>query len=506
MVAQQMHEVTPSTVYIVGAGPGDPGLFTRAGAEALAGADVVIYDRLASPELLALARTDAELVYVGKASSQHTRTQDEINALLAAYALQGKSVCRLKGGDPFVFGRGGEEAAYLRERDMPFAIIPGVTSAIAVPAYAGIPVTDRRCASSFAVITGHEDAEKTDSTLDWAGIAHGADTLIFLMGLANLPTISAQLVAYGRPGTTPVAAIQQGSTLHQRVVTGTLADIAERVKNAKLQSPVITVVGEVVALREQLAWFDTRPLFGKRILVTRAREQASSLSTMLAAAGAIPVECPLIRITPLPPADDLPARLLRADWIIFTSANGLPSLLGQLQTLGNDIRALGTAKIAAIGPATAEVVQRYGLHIDCLPTQDIAEAIAESIPEPQGKHIVIARAETAREVLPELLAARGATVDILPVYRTTIEDCDLPDLATIDAITFTSSSTVRNFHARYAHATFQHGPRIACIGPITAQTAREMGFPVDIEAAEHTIPALVTALIDHFTASSQNFS
>ena len=248
-----MYDVTSSLVYIVGAGPGDPGLLTRAGAEALSCADVVVYDRLASPELLELARVDAEFVYVGKASSQHTRTQDEINSLLVHYAVQGKSVCRLKGGDPFVFGRGGEEAAFLRQHQVPFVIIPGVTSAIAVPAYAGIPVTDRRCASSFAVITGHEDADKTDSTLDWAGIAHGADTLIFLMGLSNLPTITEQLIAHGRPATTPAAAIQQGSTLNQCVVTGTLCDIAERVNDAKLKSPVITVVGEVVSLREELA-------------------------------------------------------------------------------------------------------------------------------------------------------------------------------------------------------------------------------------------------------------
>ena len=494
-----MPDVIPSMVYIVGAGPGDPGLFTRAGAEALAGADVVVYDRLASPELLALARVDAELVYVGKASSQHTRTQDEINAILAGYALQGKSVCRLKGGDPFVFGRGGEEAAYLRERHISFVIIPGVTSAIAVPAYAGIPVTDRRCASSFAVITGHEDADKTDSTLDWAGIAHGADTLVFLMGLSNLSTIAEQLIAHGRPAATPAAAIQQGSTPQQRVVTGTLADIAERVKGAQLKSPVITVVGEVVALREQLAWFETRPLFGKRILVTRSREQAGTLSAMIAAVGAVPIECPLIRITPLPAADDLLPRLQRADWIIFTSANGLPNLLGQLHVLGSDIRALGTAKIAVIGPATAEVVQRYGLRIDCLPDEYIAEAVAECIPDPQGKHIVIARAETAREVLPERLAARGATVDVIPVYRTVVEDCELPDLATIDAITFTSSSTVRNFRTRYPDAAFHDGPLVASIGPITSQTARDMGLPVDIEASEHTIPALVTALVDHFT-------
>ncbi|HOF87705.1 MAG TPA: uroporphyrinogen-III C-methyltransferase, partial [Armatimonadota bacterium] len=346
--------VAPGTVYLVGAGPGDPGLLTRAGAEAIAQADVIVHDRLANPALLALARADAERIYVGKAASAHTLTQDEINAALAAQARRGKRVCRLKGGDPFVFGRGGEEAAYLRERGIPFVLVPGITSAIAVPAYAGIPVTDRRCASSFAVITGHEGAEKSAAALDWAGIAHGADTLVFLMGLSTLPDIARQLVAHGRPATTPAAAIQSGTTPSQRVVTGTLADLADRVSDAGLRSPVITVVGEVVTLRAALAWFDTRPLFGKRILVTRARAQASALSALLAAAGAVPVETPVIRQETLPPAAHLLARLRGADWLVFTSANGLPALLEQVAARGGDIRALGGAQIAAIGPATAE--------------------------------------------------------------------------------------------------------------------------------------------------------
>jgi uroporphyrinogen III methyltransferase / synthase len=496
-ITQGARGVAPATVYLVGAGPGDPGLLTRAGAAALARADVVVYDRLASPALLQLARPDADMIYVGKASADHTLPQEEINALLAEHALEGRSVCRLKGGDPFVFGRGGEEAAYLHARGVPVIIIPGVTSAISVPAYAGIPVTDRSCATSFAVITGHEDPRKPESTLDWAGIAHGADTLVFLMGLSNLPTITRQLIAHGRSPALPAAAIQQGSTPQQRVVVGTLADLAERVAEAGLVSPVITVVGEVVALREQLAWFDNRPLFGKRILVTRACEQASELSRLLAEAGAEPLETPLIHTEPLPPADDLLARLRRADWLVFTSANGLPGLLGQIAELGKDIRALGTARIAAIGPATAASVTEHGLCVDFHPSRFVAEAVAEEFPAPAGAHIVLAQAEEAREVLAELLTARGATVDVLPVYRTVSVAAELPDPATLDAITFTSASTVRNFRAQYPGPLA--GPVIACIGPVTTQAAREAGLRVDIEAEAYTIPGLVAALARYFS-------
>ena len=485
-------------VDLVGAGPGDPGLLTRAGAASLAEADVVVYDRLASPELLALARVDAERIYVGKASSRHTMTQQQINAVLAETALQGKRVCRLKGGDPFVFGRGGEEADYLRERGIPFRIVPGVTSAIAVPAYAGIPVTDRSCASSFAVITGHEDPEKPESSLDWPGIAHGADTLVFLMGLSNLPTIARQLVAHGRSASQPAAAIQQGTTPNQRVVVGTLADIAERVEQAQLTSPVITVVGDVVALREHLCWFDNRPLFAKRILVTRAREQASDLTRLLQQAGALVQECPLISITPLPPSPDLLARLQCADWLVFTSANTLPRLLDGIRSLGADIRALGSARIAAIGPATADGLERAGLRVDFLPERFVAETVGDSFPEPHGKRIVIARAEDARDVLPRLLAARGAEVDIVPVYRTLHDTAESPALQDIDVVTFTSASTVRNFLQRYTAPIT--GPLIACIGPVTAAAARDAGLQVDIEAHEYTVPGLVAALEQYFAA------
>lgn len=443
-----------------------------------------------------MTRDDAERIYVGKAASCHTLSQDEINALIAKHALAGKTVCRLKGGDPFVFGRGGEEAAYLQEQGIPFVIVPGISSAIGGPAYAGIPVTDRSCASSFAVITGHEDPNKPESALDWESIAHGADTLIFLMGLANLPEIASKLIDHGRSPETPVAAIQSATTPSQRVVVGTLADIASKVLEAGLESPVLAVVGDVVSLRSKLAWFDNRPLFGKRILVTRAREQASELSRLLREAGAEPIEVPVIRIEHVPPAENLILRLQSADWIVFTSANGLPCLLNQLNMLGTDIRAIGKAKLAAIGPATAASLQERNLRVDFIPSEFVAESVAEEFPDPIGRRVLIARAEEAREVLPEMLRKRGAEVDEIAVYRTVVENGELPDLSTIDAITFTSSSTVRNFRVRYPDEIT--GPVIACIGPITAQTAREAGLQVHVEPKQYTIPALVEALKEYF--------
>jgi len=446
--------------------------------------------------LLELARDSAERIYAGKAASCHTLTQNEINALIAKHALAGKIVCRLKGGDPFVFGRGGEEATYLRERGIPFVIVPGISSAIGGPAYAGIPVTDRNCASSFAVITGHEDPNKPESALDWENIAHGADTLVFLMGLANISEIASKLIEHGRSPETPAAAIQSATTPSQRVVVGTLADIARKVREAGLESPALTIVGEVVSLRSKLAWFDNRPLFGKRIVVTRAREQASELSRLLHEAGAEPIEVPLIRIEQVPPAENLILRLQSADWIVFTSANGLPCLLNQLNVLGSDIRALGKAKLAAIGPATAASLQERNLRVDFIPSKFVAESVAEEFPDPTGKRILIARAQTAREALPSLLRKRGAEVDEVAVYRTVMENSELPDLSKVDAITFTSSSTVQNFRERYPHKIV--GPVIACIGPITAQTAREAGLQVHIQPKQYTIPALVEALKEYF--------
>lgn len=484
-------------VTLAGAGPGDPGLITRAAAEELSAAEVVVYDRLASSDLLALAAANAELIYVGKAASQHAMTQQRINEVLVEKAQMGKRVCRLKGGDPFLFGRGGEEAEYLAVHDIPFRIIPGVTSAVAVPAYAGIPVTHRGIATSVAVITGHEDPGKEKSGMDWAGIAHGADTLVFLMGLANLPTIASQLIAHGRPESQPAAAIQQGTLTTQRVVVGTLADIAQRVAEAELISPVIIVVGEVVSLQRRIAWFDNRPLFGRKILVTRAREQASELSRLLKAAGASVIESPMITVAPLAAATDLLSRLQLADWLLFTSANALPNLLQQLATLNEDIRALASAKIAAIGTSTADSLRQFGLRVDFQPSRFIAEVMASEFPAPEGKQLLIIRAETASEDLPEILIKRGAKADVLPVYRTTYLRDESLNVANCDVVTFTSASTVKAFVGQYSNDIPQH---VACIGQVTAAAARAAGLKVDIVAEEATIAGMVTALQQYFTS------
>ena len=379
-VVQNKHNV--GTVYLIGAGPGDPGLLTRAGADALARADAVVFDRLANNILLKLAPTGAEFIDVGKSPLQHKYTQDDINRILVDLSRQGKTVCRLKGGDPFVFGRGGEEATVLRENNIPFIIIPGVTSAIAVPAYAGIPVTDRRFARSFAVVTGH------DSATDDSGIKYvtpNADTLVYLMGLANLPIIIDELISGGRDATTPVAIIQDGTTLRQRVVTGSLATITEQVKTAGLRSPVTIVIGEVVNLHKSLDWFKHQPLSAKRILVTRAQHQADSLAMLLAESGAEPVVFPLITMKLLPMPENLLSRLQQSDWLVFTAANGVNSLLQHLQKIGCDTRAMGTAKIAAIGQGTAQSLKNLHLHVNFIPQQSDAATLARELPDSQQK-------------------------------------------------------------------------------------------------------------------------
>ena len=397
-------------VYLVGAGPGDPGLLTRHGAEALARADVVVYDRLADNSMLDLAPPDAELVYVGKQAAVHAVPQRRINELLAEHALRGRSVVRLKGGDPFVFGRGGEEATHLRELGIPFIIVPGVSSAVAVPAYAGIPVTDRRCASSFAVITGHEDPTRTQSRLDWHGIARGADTLVFVMGMTHLAQIAERLVAEGRSAATPAAVIERGTTPGQRVVTGTLLDIASRVKGAGLHPPALVVVGEVVRLRERLAWHDSQALAGRRVLVPRVRQRPSELVRLLKAAGAETCEVPVLRAKTLPAAPDVLQPLV-ADWLVFTSPASLEALLGQLAGLGRDVRALGGARLGAMGPATVAQLDRHGLYLDYAPS-DTAD-FASGFPEPLGRTVVFIGEAGGDGHAAERLATRGAAVSEL---------------------------------------------------------------------------------------------
>jgi uroporphyrinogen III methyltransferase/synthase len=507
--------VSPAVVYLIGAGPGDPGLLTVAGRDALAHADVVIYDRLAHPSLLGWARADAERLFVGKQSARHFVRQEDTNALMAERALAGKTVARLKGGDPFVFGRGGEEAEYLRERGVPFVVVPGVTSAIAAPAYAGIPVTHRDAASSFAVITGHErDDAKESGTREagaaegrrrWDRIAWAADTLVFLMGVEALDEIAMRLIENGRDPETPVALVQWGTWTRQRVVTGTLATIVGVVREAGITAPAVTVIGEVVRWREKLQWFDNRPLFGKRILVTRAREQASALTDRLRALGAEPIEFPTIRIAP--PADGYAAldaaltRLATYDWIVFTSANGVAHLFDRLAAAGRDARAFGAARVAAIGPATADALARHGIRADFTPAEFVAEAVLAQFPEPVGgKWILLARAAEARDLLPDTWRSNGAAVDVVAAYQTELETegADsvraLLEAGEIDVLTFTSSSTVRNFVQAIGETPVPTTTRIAAIGPITAQTCRELLREPDAIADTYTIEGLVETL------------
>ena len=389
-------------VSLVGAGPGDPGLLTLRGAEVLAAADVVVYDYLANPALLAHVRPEAERIYVGKQAGCHTLSQDQINALLVERGLLGQRVARLKGGDPFVFGRGGEEALALARAGVPFEVIPGVTSALAAPAYAGIPVTHRGLSSSFAVVTGHEDPAKELSAIDWARLATGVDTLIFLMGVGNLPNITERLLAHGRPAETPAATVRWGTRPGQQTVTGTLADIADEVRLADLRPPAVTVIGEVAALRETLRWFEDRPLFGQRVLVTRARTQASVLSARLRALGAEAIELPTIRI--VPPADWGPLdraieSLTAYDWIVFASVNGVRFFWERLTEADLDARALGAVKLAAIGPITASELETHGLRADYTPPTYVAEAIASGLGDVRNQRILLPCADIARPAL-----------------------------------------------------------------------------------------------------------
>jgi uroporphyrinogen III methyltransferase / synthase len=497
-------------VYLVGAGPGDPGLLTVRGQAALGRAEVLVYDRLVAPELLELAPAEAERVYVGKAPGRHTLRQEEINALLVERARAGRVVVRLKGGDPFVFGRGGEEAAALAAVGIPFEVVPGITAAVAVAAYAGIPVTHRAVASSFAVATGQEGEARGPQRLAYDRLAGAADTLVLLMGVERLPTIVAELLAAGRPPETPVAVIEAGTLPEQRTVVGTLADVVERVQAAALRPPAVTVVGAVVGLREQLRWFDRRPLFGRRVLVTRTRAQASTLVERLRALGARPVELPTIAIRPPESYAALDAALRELPrvggerWVLFTSANGVEAVFARLEALGLDARVFGGARLGAIGPATAAALRRGGLRADYAPGEAISSAILADF-QARDLHdawVLLPRADIAPPDLAEGLAARGATVRNVVAYRTVAADglgSDARRLladGAVDTACFTSSSTVRNLVAALDGDAALLAPlTVACIGPTTAATARELGVRVDIVASEHTVDGLVEALV-----------
>jgi uroporphyrinogen III methyltransferase/synthase len=500
-------------VFLVGAGPGDPGLITVRGVQCLRQADVVVYDYLAAPELLGYAAAGAERIYVGKKGGDHTLSQEGINALLVKLGQAGKRVCRLKGGDPYIFGRGGEEAEALVAAGIPFEVVPGVTSAVAAPAYAGIPLTHRRLTATVAFVTGHEDPEKTASSIDWASLARGIGTLVFFMGVKNLPHITANLRAHGRPATTPVALVQWGTTTRQRTVTGTLDDIVARAAEAGITAPAITVVGEVVGLRPVLGWFEQRPLLGRTVVVTRAREQASDLTTRLTALGAECLEYPTIQVLPperWEPLDTAIRGLERYRWVIFTSVNGVTFFFERLYSLGRDARALGGLRTAVIGPATAARLRHYGVASDILPASFRAESIVEAFrdQELRGVAVLLPRAREARLVLPEELRRMGAGVDEVEAYRT-VSAGEHPELlkrleaGTVDMVTFTSSSTVRNFCALLPAervVPLLRGVRLAAIGPITADTARELGLTVDVTAEIYTIDGLCDAIVRHTAA------
>jgi uroporphyrinogen III methyltransferase/synthase len=497
-------------VYLVGAGPGDLGLITQKGLRCLAKAEVVIYDRLLDERLLKVVSPKTERVYVGKAAGAHTRSQSEINRLLVEKAREGKTVVRLKGGDPFIFGRGGEEAEALAENHIPFEIIPGVTSSVAVPAYAGIPLTHRRLASSFAVITGHEALGKGSSSINWKKLATAVDTLVFLMGMKNLPEIVAKLIEHGRSPDTPVAVIKEGTTPEQETVVGSLGDIVAKAEEHHLTPPAVIVVGEVVKLREKLRWFDNRPLFGKRILVTRARHQASALSQLLSERGAQPVELPVISIQPVPDALKLERAISNLDqyqWIVFTSVNGVEAFFQRLYDLNLDARALGELKVGAIGPATAQTLRARGINPDYVPEVYSSEGLIAGLSrwDIVGKRLLLPRADIADKKLTNGLTELGAEVHEIAVYRTVPQPKIIAQAkrvllsGQIDVITFTSSSTVSNLVAVFnKELPAINRAKVACIGPKTAETAVKVGLKVDIAAREHTIPGLVAAIEDYF--------
>ncbi len=496
-------------VYLIGAGPGDPGLITERGLKVISEADVIVYDYLANPRLLSYARPEAEKIYVGKKGGCHTLSQEEINQLLVKKAQEGKVVARLKGGDPFLFGRGGEEAEVLVERGIPFEVVPGVTSAIAAPAYAGIPVTHREHTSTFTMVTGHEDPTKKASAIDWEALSR-IGTVAFLMGMKNLPHICENLLQAGKAPETPVAVIQWGTTPRQRVVTGSLRDIVEKVRKTGLGPPAIILVGEVVKLREKLKWFESRPLFGKRILVTRTREQASQLVASLEELGAECIEIPTIKIIPpesFEPLDRAIEKIEDYDWLIFTSVNGVKYFFERLFEKGKDARALSRARIAAIGQATAALIKNYGLLVDLLPREFRAEGLLEAFSQEdlRGVRILIPRALEAREILPEKLKEMGARVEVVPTYRTVLPEEEGARVRKaleegVDVVTFTSSSTARNLLRLLGEDAFRllSGVLLASIGPITSETLRQAGLSPAIEAQEYTIPGLVRAIVAYF--------
>jgi uroporphyrinogen III methyltransferase/synthase len=496
--------------YLVGAGPGDLGLVTLRAGELIESADVIVYDALCNPEMLAWTREEAEIIFAGKRAGEHTLTQAEINALLLEKAEAGKNVVRLKGGDPFLFGRGAEEAEALAAARIPFEIVPGVTSAIAAPAYAGIPVTHRGQNSHVTFFTGHEDPAKAQSAIDFTALVKLGGTQVMLMGIERLDLITREMMESGARADLPVALIRWGTTARQKTIVGTLSDIAQRARDAGFEAPAIAIFGEVVSLRKKLSWFEQQPLFGKRIVVTRTRKQAGALSSQLRCLGTDVMELPTIRIeapTELREFGELVQDAHSYDWLVFTSPNGVSAFFEMFFKLYDDVREIGGARIAAIGPATAQRVTDFHLHVDLQPPEFIAEGIVKEFAAQGGVEnlrILVARAEKARDLLPKALSSMGAIVDEGFAYRTVPETRDVTGVRRrfaeegADLITFTSSSTVENFLD--LQLPWPAGMKVASIGPITSATARERGLNVDVEARQHDVPGLVAAIRQFYGA------
>jgi uroporphyrinogen III methyltransferase/synthase len=504
-------------VHLVGAGPGDPGLLTARALELIAAADVILYDRLIPSTALDGARADAELLFVGKEGGGASIPQEETEALMLARARAGKTVVRLKGGDPFVFGRGGEEALALRAAGIAYEVVPGVSAGVAALAYAGIPVTHRGVSSAVALVTGQtqegsgDSVESEDTAIDWPALAKFPGTLVFYMGVRRLEQIAAALIAAGRSASEPAAVVEAGTLPTQRVVSASLQTIAQKASSEGIRAPSITVVGAVAALAERLSWLPPRPLLGRTVAVTRARAQASELARRLGSLGATVVQAPVIRIRALPgpPLDPSPY-----DLVCITSPNGVAALFGRLAAGGRDARALSGARVAAIGPSTASALADHGILADVVPPQFVAEALVDSLADVPVSRALVARASDARDVLPDALRARGAEVDVLALYETVAQPVSAEALAaaqSADYITFTSSSTVRYFLQALAagngEAALSPAARIVSIGPVTSEALREHGLEPHIEAARHDIDGLLEALLedahqDHSSAAS----
>jgi len=502
-------------VYLIGAGPGDPGLLTLKGKSLIEKADVIVYDYLANETFLNYAKSRAELIYVGKSGGSHTMKQEDINSLLCEKAGNGHMVVRLKGGDPFIFGRGGEEAEVLVKAGIPFEVVPGVTSAIAAPAYAGIPLTHRDYTATVAFITGNEDPAKEQSNIDWAKISTGIGTLVFLMGIGNIEAIAAELIKHGRSPDTPAAVIHRGTVSAQKSIEAKLSNIAAVAKKENIKPPGIIVVGDVVRLRHELNWFEKRPLFGKKIIVTRAREQASQFLAGLTELGAECIEFPTIKVVPPLSWEEMDKAIQNLEdyrWLIFTSVNGVDYFFRRLYELGMDVRSIRDAKVAAIGPKTAEAVKGHGINPDLVPDEYRAESVIEAFKghDLQRVNILLPRAQEAREILPEELRKMGARVDVVEAYRTIMPEEDAHKLTAmlengeIDMATFTSSSTVLNFLSMFRDKRlnllqWMEKVAVACIGPITAKTAEDNGIKVTLSPEEYTMDALTTAIVEYYS-------